>query len=263
MSSIHPEIAAACARADLGLWAAFARSQHPIEPKENTGKLVFPTYRGGALRVSEQEARFAFVEALGAGPLLYAVEAPTSKRYQFSGQTPLSAQTDLAIYDPSSSRICNVEFKAKGFSPSAKKHFTIYKDLQKLLREPLWGLWFHLLQAVDNSTIRALLRVMAAEIERVREEYGRDIEAPGLTVHICVLQHRFSIRRNVILSRLTSATEDLQRQLRLDLRVSRSELKSVSDPNGWSIHTLHDRSETRPESDPTSEIAREEQRPLS
>ena len=56
------------------------------------GRLVFPRYRDKELRVSEQEARFAFVEALSQGPFRYSVEAPTSKLYRFSGKTPLSAQ---------------------------------------------------------------------------------------------------------------------------------------------------------------------------
>jgi hypothetical protein len=150
MKEVHPEISAACGRADEGLWAAFARSRGREIDASQTGKLLFPVYRGGGLRVSEQEARFAFVEALATGPLTYSVETPTSKMYQFTGKSPLSAQTDLAIHDEAGARICNVEFKAKGVSPSAEKHFPIYKDLQKLMREPLWGLWFHLLERVDN-----------------------------------------------------------------------------------------------------------------
>ena len=50
--------------------------------------------------------------------------------------------------------ICNVEFKAQGASSSAKDKSSIYKDVQKLLREPVWGLWFHLLNSVNNSTIK-------------------------------------------------------------------------------------------------------------
>ena len=68
--------------------------------------------------MSEQEARFAFVESLSRAPLLYSVEAPTEKLYQFTGSTPMSAQTDLAVHDRNGQRICNVEFKAKGVSRS-------------------------------------------------------------------------------------------------------------------------------------------------
>jgi hypothetical protein len=198
---------------------------------------VFPEYRTGELRASEQEARFAFVEALSGGPLLYSVEAPTSKLYQFSGKKPLSAQTDLALYDETGVRICNVEFKAKGVSGSAKKNFPIYKDLQKLLREPLWGLWFHLLESVNNSTINHLLDVMAEQITKVQRDFEGDIESPGLTIHICVLQHGFAIQKDLPLTDGTVLSEDeLSARLNLDFAVSRGRLLDVSDRNGWDLH---------------------------
>jgi len=238
VKSVHQEIKAACSRADAGLWEAFTRSHNGNASGASAGKLVFPDYRGGSLRVSEQEARFAFVEALCSGPLLYSVEAPTSKQYQFTGKSALSAQTDLAIFDNAKDRICNVEFKAKGVSPSAKKHFPIYKDLQKLLREPLWGLWFHLLEAVNNSTINDLLTVMADEMEKVRVEFGKDVEAPGLMIHVCVLQHGFSIQRDVVLKGgAIPKVEELRRLLQVDLKVSRSELLAVGNTNGWDLNT--------------------------
>lgn len=227
---MHPEISAACNRADEGLWAAFSRSQGRKVVGSPTGKLLFPEYRGGNLRVSEQEARFAFVEALAPGALTYSVEAPTSKLYKFTGKSPLSAQTDLAIHDEAGARICNVEFKAKGVSPSAEKHFHIYKDLQKLMREPLWGLWFHLLEGVDNSTIRNLLTVFETQIERVKSEHIGDIESPGLTIHICVLQHEFSLERDIPID--DGALDQL---LYLDMQVSRSKLLSVNDTNEWTV----------------------------
>ncbi|MCI5125073.1 MAG: hypothetical protein D3925_11500, partial [Candidatus Electrothrix sp. AR5] len=111
MKLMHQEILAACSRADTRLWAAFMRSQQDNVSDSRKEKLVFPKYRDGSLRVSEQEARFAFVEALRLGPLLYSVEAPTSKIYTFTGDSELSAQTDLAILDATMARICNVEFK--------------------------------------------------------------------------------------------------------------------------------------------------------
>ena len=237
MSMVHPEISVACARADDVLWDAFSRSQHRGLDNSGKGKLVFPAYRGGSLRVSEQEARFAFVEALCQGHLFYSVEAPTIKRYQFTGESSLSAQTDLAIYDSIGACVCNVEFKAKGVSPTAGSHFAIYKDLQKLLREPRWGLWFHLFEAVDNSTIPAFLSVMASEAEKVRGEFGDDIESPGLMIHISVLRQRFSIHRELVLAGsgvLLSKEEG--HHLGFGLKVSRLELLSENSVNGWDLH---------------------------
>jgi len=228
---VHPEITAACIRADKLLWAAFSRSQGRMAVGSHTGKLLFPEYRGGDLRVSEQEARFAFVEALAPGSLTYSVEAPTSKLYQFTGKSPLSAQTDLTIHNEAGGRICNVEFKAEGVSPSAKEHFPIYKDFEKLMREPLWGLWFHLLKGVNNSTIKDLLTVFKTQMDRVRSEHIGDIESPGLTIHICILQHEFSLERDIPVH-----GEALDQLFTLELQVSRSELLSVSDPNGWIVN---------------------------
>ncbi len=227
---MHPEISAACNRADEGLWSAFSRSQGGKIVGFSTSKLLFPEYREGRLRVSEQEARFAFVEALALGPLMYSVEAPTTKLYKFTGKTPLSAQTDLAIYNETGRRICNVEFKAKGVSPSAENHFSIYKDLQKLMREPLWGLWFHLLESVDNSTIRNLLEVFENQLVRVRSEHVGDIESPGLTIHICVLKHKFSLERD-----LPIHDAGLDPFLKLEIQVSRSELLNVNNMSEWAV----------------------------
>jgi len=168
---------------------------------------------------------------------MYSVEAPTSKLYQFTGKSPLSAQTDLAVHDEDGVRICNVEFKAKGVRPSAEKHFPIYKDLQKLLREPMWGLWFHLLEAVNNSTINDLLSVMAEQVERVRREFEGDVESPGLTIHVCVLHHGFAVQRD--LAFVTDgglSDEELRARLHLDLNVSRSQLLAVGNANGWDLH---------------------------
>jgi len=52
----------------------------------------------------------------------------------------MSAQTDITLYDGKRRRILNVEFKAKGLSTSARSSFTIEKDIQKLLREPVPGM---------------------------------------------------------------------------------------------------------------------------
>ncbi len=233
METLHQDISEACKRTDCGLWDAYVRSAWRSQTHESgAGRLIFPRDRGDALRVSEQEARFAFVEALFQGPLRYAVEAPTSKLYSFSGKTPLSAQTDLQVHGANEiGGICNVEFKAKGVSPS-RNNCSIYKDVQKLLREPVWGLWFHLLESTDNSTINKFLNVMAQQLGKVQDKFGKDVEAPGLTLHVCVLRHRFSLQKDVP---LPISDAELARHLRVDLHVSRSELIEERDLNGWDL----------------------------
>jgi len=248
--NVDQEISLACKRTDIGLWDAHAKSVQGRFGLPAPGHLVFPHYRGkrgSSLRVSEQEARFAFVEALCQGSLWYSVEAPTSKLYQFTGKTPLSAQTDLAVHDENGIRFCNVEFKAKGVRPSAQKHFRIFKDLQKLLREPLWGLWFHLLESVNNSTINDLLAVMGRQIEEVQHGFGEDVESPGLTLHVCALRHGFSLQKDVLLPGDGALTDDeLRGHLHVDLHVSRSQLVDAHNLNGWVLHRYGGESANKP-----------------
>ena len=239
MNTLHPDISNTCTQADKLLWDAYARSDVSQPGISGDCRLVIPRYRKKdddekvKLRVSEQEARFAFVEALCQGPFRYSVETPTSKLYQFTGDTSVSAQTDLSLYDATGkTSICNVEFKAKGVSPGAKDNSSIHKDVEKLLREPVWGLWFHLLEGVNSSTISKFLSVMMKQIGKVQDEFKYDVEAPGLTLHICVLRQRFSLQKDVPLD-LTET--ELTNYLHVDLQVSQAELTEVKDLNGWKL----------------------------
>lgn len=235
--TLPTDIREICRRTDIGLWAAYDRSIGRQSVSSGAGRLVFPQYRDKGLRVSEQEARFAFVEALSQGPLNFSVEAPTRKLYSFSGKTPLSAQTDLQLHSENKTGICNVEFKAKGVSASAQDNFSIYKDVQKLLREPTWGLWFHLLEGVDNSTIGKLLHVMESQIAQVQRDFASDIETPGLSLHIGVLRQRFSLHKDLPFpSSGGFDISELEGQLTVVLHVSRSELREVLYLNEWGLH---------------------------
>ena len=180
-------ISGQCRRTDRLLWEAYARSGNQSEIPRC--RLLFPEPEEKKLRVSEQEARFAFVEALcRARQFRYSVETPTDKRYKFKGEKATSAQTDLTVYDLERCRLCNVEFKAGGISARAQSKEPIFKDVQKLLREPVWGLWFHLLESANSTNIRKLLEVIREQIRKVREgEYKDDIGTEGLTLHVCVL----------------------------------------------------------------------------
>ena len=107
--------------------------------------LVFPQYgqhssNAGKIRVSEQELRFAFVEAFeeftkGKG-LFYSVETPTESKYLFTDNNSekvvpritdkepgigKSGQFDLVIHDEKIQRICIIEFKAGFVSKTAFK----------------------------------------------------------------------------------------------------------------------------------------------
>ena len=216
-------------------WDAYDRATE-MNARKDIGYLEFSRRRDGDLRVSEQEARFAFVESLCQEGLGYSIEVPTMKRYRFEGESgnTQSAQTDLQIRDRRSNEICNVEFKSKGITLGAswdtKK--PIYKDVEKLMREPTWGLWFHLLKGVNRSTIPNLLCVIAEQIAKVREAH-MDLEAPGLTIHICVLREKFSLCKDVPLS-LTDA--DIAKHLFVEYRVSNGKLTNRRILNGWCLN---------------------------
>ena len=235
-------ISSLCRRADRLLWEAYARSECKSAETDRCRLLFAPEREKEELRVSEQEARFALVEALcTGGQFRYSVETPTDKLYQFTGETKkISALTDLTVYDKETRhRCCNVELKSGGVSPSAQKKNKekIYKDVQKLLREPVWGLWFHLLESTDNSTITDFLGVIREGIGEVRDgKYKEDIETNGLTIHVCVLKHGFSLQKDVPLDDLDDST--LKCHLDVTLRVSREELLEKPKPrlNGWKLN---------------------------
>ena len=233
MKTLHSDISSTCMLADKLLWSAYARTGGSQPDIRDEGHLIFPPYRNkNSTRVSEQEARFAFVEALCRGPLRYSVEVPTTKLYSFSEGGYRSASTDLQVHGPNEIGICNVEFKAKGVSSSAKDNSSIYKDVQKLLREPVWGLWVHLLKSINRSSIKNFLDVIAEKIRRVQEELGNDVATPSLTLHICVLRHGFSLQKDIL---FPMNGVGLANQLQIDLCVTRDDLKKVIDLNGWHL----------------------------
>ena len=142
----HFDILEFCKQVDIELWNAYHQRQNI------TGRLVFPRYRNGEIRASEQEARFVFIEVMCRETAFrYSVETPTSNLYKFTGRTKESARTDMTLFDAQGSPICNIEFKSKGISLDAKEKSKIGKDLQKLIREPLQGLWFHLLESANEG----------------------------------------------------------------------------------------------------------------
>jgi hypothetical protein len=235
----HEAVRELCWSADDCLWDAYDRSIFDDGRARNLCRLIFPRYsdqRGGKLRVSEQEARFAFAEALSATQFEYSVETPTVEGYQLTGSKPLSAQTDLTVYEPHGDALLNAEFKSKGVSPAAKSSFPIAKDVQKLLREPVTGLWFHLFERINRTSIGNLTNVLASHMVSTLGEFVRESYSKTIYVHICVLEHGFSIHRPLVLESCDVALDALLGQLHVEYKVSRGELESVANENGWRFH---------------------------
>ena len=234
MKTLSQNISKVCMLTDRIMWDAYDRSKESY-PRSGTGCIEFSRKRDKTLRLSEQEARFAFVESLCQENLRYSVEVPTTKLYKFSGESgnEKSAQTDLQVRECGQYGICNIEFKSKGITPRANcdTKMPIYKDVEKLMREPVWGLWFHLLEGVDRSTIPNFLRVIAEQISKVKAKHA-DIATPGLTIHICVLRERFSLQKDVPLCLMDA---DLAEILHVKYRVSKGKLTKDHDFNGWCL----------------------------
>ena len=110
-------------------------------------RLVFPKFRNGNTWISEQELRFAFVEAFNASQavkdanLFYSVETPTEKQYTgFTNGKPVavtddeqdgrSGEFDMVIFNDKQERVCLIEFKANNAGKSDHE-----KDLLKLKEE--------------------------------------------------------------------------------------------------------------------------------
>ena len=125
------------------LWSIV--KNHPDRPH-----LIFPEYRDNKTRISEQESKILFSNILENSEWFYSVETPTLQTYIQSGKTPLSARTDISLFrnpDPASKAV-NIELKAHNATAESFR-----KDLEKLLREQLDGLWFHTLENRNKGTL--------------------------------------------------------------------------------------------------------------
>ncbi len=206
--------------------------REPDAPKSGSStSLVFPSYRSGTseapprARISEAEARILYCLALSAQGIPFAVEAPTSWQYTFSGATEVSARTDLAVYaaqpGPPTTFVRDLAIEFKAHNPRVE---AIRKDLEKLVREPYDGLWFHVLTNADSKTIRVLMAKFAQAIENLGHLW-RECEH-SLTVCLAVLERKCWLYRTLV-----PAGEPAP-DLSIDYEI-RSKKLVVKDPRAW------------------------------
>jgi hypothetical protein len=158
-----------------------------IAPSELSPRMIFPDLLSKKERVSEQEARHIYCALVEKEtPYYYALEAPTTNTFRFTGSTDLSARTDLALYecvDTKFKRIVNIEFKAHNPPEKSIKH-----DIEKLIREGLVGNWFHILRRADHRTFKTLFNKFASAIkDRIEKCATKDHESK-LIFCFCVLK---------------------------------------------------------------------------
>lgn len=148
--------------------------------------LLFPRYRKGEDRISEQEARFCFAAAVERiKEYRYSVETPTQETYSFTdGGGKISAQTDLTLWDlDGKAKEFDIEFKAHNPEPKS-----IEKDIEKLVREKTNGVWFHLFKNIDQGTFPAL----AGKFEEALLKHGQTREK-DLLFAVCVLEKKIGL----------------------------------------------------------------------
>ncbi len=112
------------------------------EAGETKTRIIFPHYSKDETRISEQELRFAFVEAFNASQavkdmnLFYSIETPTDLKYKDFSSEPQQndsgrrGEFDMVIFNDMQERVCLIEFKAN--NADATDH---EKDLLKLNKE--------------------------------------------------------------------------------------------------------------------------------
>ena len=174
---------------------AYLRSTKPYESEElkklekegHFTRLIFPRYRSGKLRISEQELRFAFAEEFRDSAyakdnhLRYSIETPTQEIYSFSDGNPRvvtengntyinsddekrgfkSGNFDFVIHDESLKRICLIEFKGDCRSPKA-----YYKDFEKLIHD----------MEANNTMVRYFIQLLETKesVNKIAEKLKND-----------------------------------------------------------------------------------------
>lgn len=131
-----------------------------FEGKEIKTRIVFPKKRDEESRISEQELRFAFIEAFNQycndnnSPLYYSIETPTKDKYSNFKDTPKvsddgrSAEFDAVIFKHINNkfvRVCIIEFKANNADETDHK-----KDIVKLNNE----------KEGDNNVLRFFIEIV-------------------------------------------------------------------------------------------------------
>lgn len=238
-----------CRRTDDILWGSYGFALGV--PGAGWPRVMFPQ-KGHQCRVSEQEARFAFVSALlsdrASCSWAFAAEAPTRLSYRFekrgTGANAQRARTDLALYrDNDEAPALAVEFKSRGRSRTAEKDESINKDIAKILAEQPHALWFHVVRSVNNSTLPGLLRTLESAISRLSNpgklgEYlapGKIPEPRAKTIffHICVLNPDMTASIHRMLDYVPSQPN--AKFFTIETTATRKSLK-ISEKQGWSIY---------------------------
>ena len=73
----------------------------------------------------------------------------------------------------------------------------IDKDITKLVRESLDGLWFHTLERVDRATIGNVCGVIQRQLLALVTLFGSAIADKTLVFHFCCAEYCFAIQKEL------------------------------------------------------------------
>lgn len=163
-----------------------------------SSRLIFPTQeqpkKGKRKRVSEQELRQCFIEAIKNTDYHYSIETPTEIKFRIKGGQDISGNLDLCLHsevDNSLKREICIEFKAHNMSSS------YLNDLLKTTREHGNNLYYHLLESSDNGTLtstsirgKGLLVKLEEDLQTIDVN---EINSESLTIAIACLSPRLLI----------------------------------------------------------------------
>ena len=155
---------------------------------EIKNRLIFPKNRNKETRVSEQELRFAFVEAFiesgnkGKHDLFYSIETPTTETYSFKGKGRRSGNFDVVIFDGKMQRVCLMEFKAN--NPRIKEH---NKDFEKLTNS----------EESKNAELRYFIEIVENNNKRTSTNLKDKLIKPNACQRPIIKIKAYSLQRRV------------------------------------------------------------------
>ena len=195
-------------------------------------RLIFPRYRNGITRISEQEARFSFTGVLeDRNDFFYSVETPTSTVYRFTGAGKRSALFDLCLYehDTESNDLklvtaCEFKHGGKGINKDIQKLSSLTSNVGVII-----GNWFQLINSIDSATIKSLFAKIAEALKQANPS-----DPSVIIFHFCIMGPQPTILEKVFDCSRTSLSFNsyVDDFFRFDYKVGSGKIV-VMNANGW------------------------------
>jgi len=159
--------------------------------KNTKYRLISPKYyhgdNAGQKRISEQELRFLMTRKLEEENIYYSVEAPTKKKYAFTGEdeNSRSGLVDLCLHNSEGKRTALIELKNKG------RISEISKDLEKLLfdLETEYNYFIHL-DSSKSKKIDAIKTEYETALKEAKDSRLEEKIAAGVKIFLFVIREK-------------------------------------------------------------------------